>query len=124
MLKEVESQLWEGINNETNRAQEVEQQLWSAINDESANRQEVDNQLWSAINQEIENRENADATLKQEIDENKVTAENNSVVIVDGYTDENNVTTPTTIKVNLDDTCNHLKLGENGIYFDGYFGQF
>lgn len=122
--QEVESQLWEGINNETNRAQEVEQQLWSAINDESANRQEVDNQLWSAINQEIENRENADAALKQEIDENKVTAENNSVVIVDGYTDENNVTTPTTIKVNLDDTCNHLKLGENGIYFDGYFGQF
>ena len=122
--QEVESQLWDGINGETARAQEVEQQLWSAINDESANRQEVDNQLWSAINQEIENRENADAALKQEIDENKVTAENNSVVIVDGYTDENNVTTPTTIKVNLDDTCNHLKLGENGIYFDGYFGQF
>ena len=122
--QEVESQLWDGINGEIARAQEVEQQLWSAINDESANRQEVDNQLWSAINQEIENRENADAALKQEIDENKVTAENNSVVIVDGYTDENNVTTPTTIKVNLDDTCNHLKLGENGIYFDGYFGQF
>ena len=122
--QEVESELWGGIEGEITRAQEVEQQLWGAINDESANRQEVDNQLWSAINQEIENRENADAALKQEIDENKVTAENNSVVIVDGYTDENNVTTPTTIKVNLDDTCNHLKLGENGIYFDGYFGQF
>lgn len=33
-------------------------------------------------------------------------------------------TIPTTIKVNLDSECNHLKLGENGVYFDGYFGQF
>ena len=122
--QEVDSQLWQGIEGETTRAQEVEQQLWSAINDESANRQEVDNQLWSAINQEIENRENVDTALKQEIDKNKVTAANNSVVIIDGYTDENHVTAPTTIKVNLDNTCNHLKLGENGIYFDGYFGQF
>ena len=122
--QDVESKLWEGIEGETNRAQEVESQLWTAINGETENRQEVDNQLWSAINQEIENRENTDAILKQEISENKVTAENNSVVIVDGYTDENNVTTPTTIKVNIDNTCEHLKLGENGIYFDGYFGQF
>lgn len=37
---------------------------------------------------------------------------------------DENETIPTTIKVNLDAECNHLKLGENGVYFDGYFGQF
>ena len=114
--QEVDSQLWDGITNEINRAQKVELQLWDGINNEINRAQEVEQQLWNTINDERVN--------KQKIDENKVTAENNSVVIVDGYTDENNVTTPTTIKVNLDDTCNHLKLGVNGIYFDGYFGQF
>lgn len=27
-------------------------------------------------------------------------------------------------KINVDETCNHVKMGVNGIYFDGYFGQF
>lgn len=131
---QAETQLWDAINNESNRAQEVEAQLLESINNEITRAQEVDNALLDAINAEVNRAQGAEQELwdainnetanKQEIAENKVTAENNSVIIVDGYTDENNVTTPTTIKVNLDDTCNHLKLGENGIYFDGYFGQF
>lgn len=131
---QAETQLWDAINNESSRAQEVEAQLLESINNEITRAQEVDNALLDAINAEVNRAQGAEQELwdainnetanKQEIAENKVTAENNSVIIVDGYTDENNVTTPTTIKVNLDDTCNHLKLGENGIYFDGYFGQF
>ena len=86
-------------------------------------REEIDNQQWGAIINEIQERKDADADLQRQIDENKVTPENNSVIIVPGKT-ENGATTPTTIKVNLDDECEHLKLGDNGIYFDGYFGQF
>jgi uncharacterized protein (TIGR02145 family) len=118
-----DTQLFEAVSNETNRAQEVEGKLWDAINNEATTRQDIDNQIWDSLNNEITNRENAVANVQQQINENKVVAEDNSVIIVEGYTNENN-TTPTTIKVNLDNTCNHLKLGVNGIYFDGYFGQF
>lgn len=121
--QEEDAKLWTGIEGETNRAQAVEADLWSAINNEATLRQEVDTQLWNALNQEANDRKDADANLQRQIDENKVTPENNSVVIVPGSTNEN-VTTPTTLRVNLDNTCEHLKLGENGIYFDGYFGQF
>jgi 5-methylcytosine-specific restriction endonuclease McrBC regulatory subunit McrC len=88
-------------------------------------REDIDT-LTNELNAEIDNRVNADKNLQKQIDENKVIPadEDNSVVIIAGSTDENNVTTPTTIKVNLDSTCEHLKLGENGIYFDGYFGTF
>ena len=122
--QEIEAQLWQGLNGETERAQNVESDLWKAINDEANRAQNVEGQLWNELNNEIENRKNEDANLQRQINENKVTPEDNSVVIEAGSTDGNNVTTPTTIKVNLDSTCEHIKLGENGIYFDGYFGQF
>ena len=121
--QEEDAKLWTGIEGEINRAQAVEADLWTAINNETTIRQEVDTQLWNALNEEANDRKDADANLQRQIDENKVTPENNSVVIVPGSTNEN-VTTPTTLRVNLDNTCEHLKLGENGIYFDGYFGQF
>ena len=111
--------LFEAINTESRRAQEVETSLWEAVNNEIAARQEVDKDLWENLNNEITIQQ----AIQQQVNENKVIAEDNSVNIVEGYTDENN-TNPTTIKVNLDTECNHLKLGENGIYFDGYFGQF
>ena len=121
--EEVEKQLWGAINDEIKLREDVDKQLWSAITTESTTREEIDNQQWAVINNEIAERKEADADLQRQIDENKVIQENNSVIIVPGKT-ENGATTPTTIKVNLDDECEHLKLGDNGIYFDGYFGQF
>jgi uncharacterized protein (TIGR02145 family) len=111
--------LFETINAETKRAQEVETSLWEAVNNEITARQDVDKDLWENLNNEITIQQ----AIQQQVNENKVIAKDNSVNVVEGSTDENN-TNPTTIKVNLDTECNHLKLGENGIYFDGYFGQF
>lgn len=121
--QEEDTKLWVGIEGETNRAQTVEADLWTAVNNEVTLRQEVDAQLWASLAQETADRTDTDAKLQKQIDENKVTPENNSVVIVPGSTNDH-VTTPTTLRVNLDSECEHLKLGENGIYFDGYFGQF
>jgi uncharacterized protein (TIGR02145 family) len=123
LRQEEDTKLWTGIEEETNRAQTVEADLWTAINNEATLRQEVDAQLWASLAQETADRTDADAKLQKQINENKVTLENNSVVIVPGSTNDD-VTTPTTLRVNLDSECEHLKLGENGIYFDGYFGQF
>ncbi len=121
--QKADKELWDGIAKEAEAREEVDKQLWGAISNESQIREEIDNQQWAVINNEIAERKEADADLQRQIDENKVTPENNSVIIVPGKT-ENGTTTPTTIKVNLDDECEHLKLGDNGIYFDGYFGQF
>ena len=121
------------LDNEIKEREDVDAQLQDKITalrediDAEINRaQEAETQLTNELNAEIDNRVNADKNLQKQIDENKVIPadEDNSVVIIAGSTDENNVTTPTTIKVNLDSTCEHLKLGENGIYFDGYFGTF
>lgn len=121
------------LDNEIKEREDVDTQLQDKITtlrediDAEINRaQEAETQLTNELNAEIDNRVNADKNLQKQIDENKVIPadEDNSVVIIAGSTDENNVTTPTTIKVNLDSTCEHLKLGENGIYFDGYFGTF
>lgn len=97
----------------------LENTLHTEINERVA----ADNALQENINAEQKSREDADASLQQHIDENQVVPQDASVVIVPGSTN-NDVTVPTTIKVNFDSACEHLKLGENGIYFDGYFGQF
>jgi uncharacterized protein (TIGR02145 family) len=120
----VEKQIWEAIENETNGRLSVEAQLWDAVNNEAVTRQEIDNQIWSELNKEINNRQEVDSDLQRQINENKVTANNNSVVIEPGFTNENQETIPTKLHVNIDANCEHIKLGENGIYFDGNFGQF
>lgn len=120
----VEKQIWEAIENETNGRLSVEAQLWDAINNEAVTRQDIDNQIWSELNKEINNRQEVDSDLQRQINENKVTANNNSVVIEPGFTNENQETIPTKLHVNIDVDCEHIKLGENGIYFDGNFGQF
>lgn len=120
----VEKQIWEAIENETNGRLSVEAQLWDAVNNEAVTRQDIDNQIWSELNKEINNRQEVDSDLQRQINENKVTTNNNSVVIEPGFTNENQETIPTKLHVNIDVNCEHIKLGENGIYFDGNFGQF
>lgn len=143
-----DKELWTAISEEAASRIQVDDEQWVAINNlgdalakETEDRLNVDNKIWETLNNEIEERKNADehlqdnidtetierkdadAYLQQQIDENKVVQDDNSVVIVPGNT-SGEKTTPTTIKVNIDNTCEHLKLGDNGIYFDGYFGQF
>lgn len=120
----IEKQIWEAIENETNGRLSVEAQLWDAINNEAVTRQDIDNQIWGELNKEINNGQEIDSDLQRQINENKVTANNNSVVIVPGFTNEKQITTATTLHVNIDVNCEHIKLGEDGIYFDGNFGQF
>jgi hypothetical protein len=120
---EADAKLFESLTKETTDRVEIDRQLWESLNIESSERAEADKALQENIDKEASIRETIDADLKRQINENKVIPENNSVIIVPGNTDENK-TTPTTIKVNIDTTCEHLKLGDNGIYFDGYFGQF
>ena len=120
----VEKQIWEAIENEVNGRLNVEAQLWEAVNNEAVTRQDIDNQIWGELNKEINNRQEVDSDLQRQINENKVTANNNSVVIEPGFTNENQETIPTKLHVNIDVNCEHIKLGENGIYFDGNFGQF
>lgn len=71
--------------------------------------------------QELEDRINTD--LQTQINENKVVNTDNSLIIINGNT-ENNTTIPTNIKVKINTECSHIKLDENGIYFDGDFGTF
>lgn len=122
--EESDKEIYKALENEATIRQEIDNQIWTALNQEIANREESDRQLQENIDTEAATRKEADDLLQQHIDENKVIPENNSVVIVPGSTDEYKNTVNTTIKVNLDSECEHLKLGENGIYFDGYFGQF
>ena len=87
---------------------------------------------WTVINGELVDKindlknENINSTnlLQIQIDKNKVTPEDSSILINEGNVDENNNVIPTTIKVKIDANCEHIKLSDNGIYFDGYFGTF
>jgi hypothetical protein len=64
-----------------------------------------------------------DAKLQRQIDENKVNPADASVIVTPGTTDEEGNTVGTTIKVNLP-VDGHIRLDENGLYFDGNFGTF
>ena len=112
-----DTQIKNDIESEKTERLNAEQQLQESIENEKKEREESDLK-------ETENRISTDNLLQKLINENKLVIENNTIVIVPGYTDESGNTTPTTIKVNIDPNCEHMKLGENGIYFDGNLGQF
>lgn len=129
------NKLREDLNSEISTRLENVEQLTNELSDEKTVRENSDAQLHEMIENERKAREEADSIetesristdelLHKLINENKLVIENNSIVIVPGYTDESGNTKPTTIKVNIDTNCEHMKLGENGIYFDGNLGQF
>ena len=97
---------------EIERSLQTDEELDEKIEEETANRIDADEK-------ERMLREAADADLQRQINENKVTAENTSVVVRAGYTDENG-TYNTTIKVNLPET-GMIKVDADGLYFDGNF---
>ena len=93
--------------------------LENGLEQEVIDRTNADDVLQSNIDAEAQARKDADAELQRQINENKVVVEDNSVVIVDGKT-ENGETTHTTIKVNLPEN-GMIKLDENGLYLDGNY---
>lgn len=69
------------------------------------------------IEQEKTDRNAAISNLSTKIDINIINNEDSSLVITRNESS-------TSIKVQIDKDCEHIKLGENGIYFDGDFGTF
>ena len=107
--------------------------LDAKIQDEATIRNNADTALDAKIQDEATARNDADTALnetinttkeqlQEQINRNKVEAEDTTIVVTTN--NESDIAIPTTIKVKLDTNCNHLKFDENGIYFDGYFGEF
>lgn len=92
--------------------------LSEALSAETVERIEADEELWDALSAETAERIAADEELQSEIEElKKKTIEplDDSIVVeVSGYT--------TYVGVQLDPEDEHLKLGDNGLWFDGDFG--
>lgn len=65
--KQVEQELWDGLNQESQARESVDAQLWDAINNEFSARTDVDNQIWNALNGEINARLEVEAQLWQGI---------------------------------------------------------
>jgi uncharacterized protein (TIGR02145 family) len=121
--KEADEQLQVNIDGEANARQDADLKLADTINAETIAREDADKMLQEAINDEANNRNESDNILQRHIDENKVTPEDTSVIVVPGTTNEEGLTTPTTIKVNLPEN-GMIKVDEFGLYFDGNFGTF
>ena len=103
------------IQDEANARNNAVATLEGKIQDEANARNNTDTALNETINTVKEN-------LQNQINRNKVEAEDATIIVTTNSESEN--ITPTTIKVKLDTNCNQLKFGEDGIYFDGYFGEF
>lgn len=106
------------IEEEISARTEADEELWDALNEEISARTEADEELWSAITQEIADRIAADEELQEQIDELKARTieplDESIVVEVSGNT--------TSIGVKIDPEDSHIKIGDNGIFFDGDFG--
>ena len=74
--------------------------------------------LENGLASEIEERKAIDAEHRQMIEENKVSAEDNSLIIIPGSTDLGGNIAGTSAKVNLPEN-GMIKVDENGLYFDG-----
>ena len=117
---EQETLLMSSIESESQRAIAKETEIHNALVQEEQRSILKENELKNEIDNEIIERKNTEFLLQEQINKNKVKAENESIVVIS----EENSNASTTIKVNIDSECEHIKLNENGIYFDGYFGQF
>lgn len=117
-----DNKLMELINTEAATREESDNKLSDLINAETIVREDADKLLLEQINNEANDRIKNDATLQRHIDENKVTPEDTSILVTPGAT-TNEITLPTTIKVNLPEN-GMIKVDEFGLYFDGNFGTF
>ena len=59
----VDNQLWDAINNEVSARTEVDSQIWEGLNGETARAQEVEGQLWGGINGETARAQEVEGQL-------------------------------------------------------------
>ena len=106
------------IDEEVSARTAADEELQNALNEEISARTAADEELWEALSAETAERIAADEELQEQVDElKKKTIEPldvSIVVEVSGYT--------TYVGVQLDPEDKHIKLGENGLWFDGDFG--
>lgn len=90
------------------------------LNQEISARTEGDKELQDALDEETSARTAADEALQEQIDElasKSLEAENKSIVL----TQDGN---KTLIRVGIEPGDEHIKLGNDGLYFDGEFGGY
>lgn len=126
-----DNKIIDDLSNEINQRQSdvdlINEQLnsiSSSLTNEIEKSKEFNDYISEKLLTEIDDRISINNEIKQTIEVNKLVTEDSSVVIIPGKTNEENNITNTLIKVNLDPNYNNIKLGEDGLYFDGYFGQF
>ncbi len=112
-------QFAEDIQNKFGELDEKDNELQDNIDAETKARETADSNLQKNIDIEEATRKNEDNELKRNIDENKIVLKDTSLVLEEGAT-INNVTTPTTIKLNIPENS-MIRIDEYGIYFDGDF---
>lgn len=133
-----ETKLHEEIVAETERAIAAEEDLQNQINEEASARTAADEDLQNQINEEVSARTAADEDLQNQIDE-EVSARTAADEYLQEQIDELNAKTiepldesivvevsgnVTSIGVVIDSEDEHLKLGENGLWIDGDYGEF
>ena len=126
-----DNKIIDDLSNEINQRQSdvdlINEQLnsiSSSLTNEIEKSKEFNDYISEKLLTEIDDRISINNEIKQTIEVNKIVTGDSSVVIIPGKTNEENNITNTIIKVNLDPNYNNIKLGEDGLYFDGYFGQF
>ena len=119
-LQEQIDELDEMLSAETMERIAADEELWEALSGETEERIAVDEDLQNQIDEEVSARTAADEYLQEQIDElNAKTIEplDESIVVeVSGSV--------TSIGVVIDSEDEHLKLGENGLWIDGDYGEF
>ena len=111
------------VNAVVKRNEEIDAELTelgNILDQEIKDRQNADTALGVRIDEEIEHRTSEDALLQKQINENKVNADNDTIVVVEGSTDEEGVTTSTKISVKLPEN-GMIKFDTEGLYLDGDF---
>ena len=81
--------------------------------------EDVEGSVKHALSQAIAHANNGDAELLKQINQNKLTEDTTHSLVVKPNVDGNG----TSIKINIPDRGN-LKVDENGLYFDGFMGNF
>jgi uncharacterized protein (TIGR02145 family) len=134
-------QLQTNIDIESEARKQHDNIITSNLEAEIRTRVENDEALQANIDNEVIARKEADASLLKEVEafissydtdygnllvqlnETKIVAEDTSLVVKPGSTNEDGLTIPTSIKLNVP-TEGMIKADEFGVYFDGNFGTF
>jgi hypothetical protein len=102
---------------------ENDEALQANIDNEVIARKEADASLLKEVEAFISSYDTDYGNLLVQLNETKIVAEDTSLVVKPGSTNEDGLTVPTSIKLNVP-TEGMIKADEFGVYFDGNFGTF